>query len=181
MINQSNKNEDNKSWSKYFLEDLCKKFYREDLFTFETFPESLQDIKKPIYNLSENETDSLVKSVQDIGNYNNEYALLGIKYISCNSRSNKILNRNTYKNYINNAKNGYLTKKIIALFALKYLMILAQSFLTFFLIYPRHRCLYEYITDKNENYWYCGGKKCKVKKLDNLKDNVFILRIIYYL
>ena len=121
MANQANNNGDNKSWFKYFIEDLCKKFYRDDIFTFETFPVSMNNIQKPLDKLTRDQKNLLISSVQDIGNYNNEYALLGTEYISLKSKNNKILSRKKYKNYIRLAKNGYLRKKIIVLFVLKYL------------------------------------------------------------
>ena len=179
MANQANNNGDNKTCIDYFLQDLCKKFYREDIFTFETFPVSMNNIQKPLDKLTRDQKNLLISSVQDIGNYNNEYALLGIKYISLKSQSNDILNRQNYKDYIRLAKDGYLQKKIIVLFVLKYLMILAQLYLTFFVIYPRHRCIYEHIADENENFWYCAQKKCKVKKIEIFEDYTFRLRIIY--
>ena len=181
MANQANNNGANKSWFKYFLEDLCKKLYREDLFRFETFPTSINKIKKPLDKLTKNEKDFLVNSVQDIGYYNNEYALLGTEFITLYSQKNDLLNRHFYKDYIERAKNGYLKKKIIALFVLKYLMILAQLYLTYYFIYPRHRCIYEHIADENENFWYCGREKCKVKEIDKFKDKIFMLRIIFFI
>ena len=111
MANQANNNGDNKTCIDYFLQDLCKKFYREDLFTFETFPVSMNNIQNPLDKLTRDQKNLLISSVQDIGNYNNEYALLGTEYISLNSQNNKILDRNIYKNYIKLAKDGYLKKK----------------------------------------------------------------------
>lgn len=182
MANQANNNRDNKNWFKYFIEDLCKKLYREDLFTFETsFPSSMEKIQKPLDKLTNDEKALLVSSVQDIGNYNNEYALLGIKYISSNSQNRNILSWKGYKDFIEREKNGYLKKKIIALFVLKYLLILVQFYLTFFLIYPRHRCIHEHIADEYENFWNCGQEKCKVKEIDKSKDKTFYLRIMYFI
>ena len=109
----------------------------------------MNNIQKPLDKLTRDQKNLLISSVQDIGNYNNEYALLGTEYISLKSKNNKILSRKKYKNYIRLAKNGYLRKKIIVLFVLKYLMILAQLYLTFFVIYPRHRCIYGIALKKN--------------------------------
>ena len=181
MANQANNNGDNKSWFEYFKEDLSKKLYREDLFKFKTFPSSINEIHKPLDKLTDDQKNLLIDSVQDIGNYNNEYALLGIKYISLKSQSNDILNRENYKDYIKHEKNGYLKKKIIVLCILKYLMLFAQLFLTFFFIYPRHLCIYEYIADENENFWNCNGEKCKVKEIQKFEDKTFLLRIIYFI
>ena len=173
MAIQPNKKGDNDYFLTYLTDDCLEKILKKEIFYFDNFLDPFMNNTKPLIRMDDSQRDSIVKSIRNHCYNNQDYSYLGIEFISIFGLTNN-LNYTSFKHYIVNKNRGYYYYKFIGAFILKFIIIITQSILSLYYLYPKYYCVNEEVSEEYNIFWLFDKKNIKSKKYKDLEIKHFI-------
>ena len=158
---------------------IFEKFFFKSVFAYEEIPNFAIKNEKTLKQINNNEKNDLMKGLEYISVYNEDFTHLRNEYIIT---SHDALNFSKFQLFIRKERNGYYFKKAIEKFIFRALLVLLQLLMLIYK-YPKHFCVDELIDDKsiddNTMFWINDIQKYKVTK--GFNEPLFYLRIMSFI
>jgi hypothetical protein len=122
---------------------------------------------KPLDQMNDNDKELILKSLENINLYNKDFSLLCVEYLVKKPNPNY----DEFKEFIYENCNGFYYKKAIILFIIRFLFLIVEFIILYFLIYPEFICVDKPIDDNDKMFWINKNEKYKVikKKIINIE------------
>jgi len=165
-----------KIFSKKLKKDCFEKLVQSELFSIIGEDNINVTDYKPFSQMNNNEIKTVLKSFDEICNYNKDFAQLRLEFLSFR---NSIINIVFFRNFIKTFQSGYYYKKALFFFILKVLLIISGLLFNILIDYPKNVCTYDsYDKEKDKAFWVFKEKKYKVKTVET--DREWYFRIMYF-
>ena len=161
---------------KYLYDIISDKLYIKSIFAFEEIPRFALSSQKTVNLMNDQEKKDLMKGLEYISAYNQDFTDLRTKYILS---SKDAVNYKKFRDFLKAEKSGFYLKKAWLNFIFKSFLVLLQLLILSY-NYPKHFCVNELIEDNAHMFWIYNNKKYKVKMIV-VEDRLFCLRIVSFL
>jgi len=176
MVDEMNEKFSCKIFSKKLKKDCFEKLVQSELFSIIGEDNINVTDYKPFSQMNNNEIKTVLKSFDEICNYNKDFAQLRLEFLSFR---NSIINIVFFRNFIKTFQSGYYYKKALFFFILKVLLIISGLLFNILIDYPKNVCTYDsYDKEKDKAFWVFKEKKYKVKTVET--DREWYFRIMYF-
>ena len=161
---------------KFLFVPIFEKLYIKSLFALEEIEQFAMTNQKTLEKININEKTKLMKGLEYISEYNQDFKDLRVQYMI---KSTRPVSFSQFQSFLRKEESGFYFKKAIVKFIFKVVLALLQlSILICY--YPKHFCVNELIYDNSIDddtmFWIYDNQKYKVKK--DYNERLFYLRII---
>ena len=176
MVDEINEKFSCEIFSKMLKKDCFEKLVQSEIFAIIGEDDTNVANNKTFSEMNINEIKTILKSFDDICNYNKDFSQLRVEFLSLR---NKVINIFLFRKYIKNYRSGYYYKKALFFFILKVMLIISGLLLTILIDYPKNVCTYDsYDKEKDKAFWIFKEKLYKVKTVE--RDREWYVRLMYF-
>jgi len=176
MVDEMNEKFSCKNFSKTLKKDCLEKLVQSEIIAVIGEDNTMVTNYKPFSQMNNNEIKTVLKSFDEICNYNKDFAQLRLEFLSYKY---PIVNIVFFRNFIKTFHSGYYYKKALFFFILKVILIISGLLFNFLIDYPKNVCTYDrYDKEKDKAFWIFKEKKYKVKTVE--RDNEWYFRLMYF-
>ena len=162
----------------YFYVAIFEKLYIKSIFALEEIPVFAFSNRRAFFQLTEDQKKDLMKGLEHISEYNQDFDHLRAEYLLGSQESNF----DNFQDFLRTENSGYYYKKAGLKYIFKVILVLSQLLILYY-NYPKYSCINESIGDElnDDNtlmFWICENEKYKVKMVS--RDRLFDLRILSF-
>jgi len=161
MANKIENNSNNHNFFKMIINNFFEKIIKHEIFITDELDTDASSKSKSFSQMDHDEKEKILKTLEAISIYNQDFTFLLSKYLS-NLSTN--INLKNFRNFIVTESSGIYLKKAIFLLIIKILLILTQFIFSIFFKSQKYICIETPTDDKDKFFWFYKGKKFKVKK-----------------
>ena len=168
--------EENQESLSVFKSIIYDYFGIKQIFTLEEIPKEIITNKKSPDEVDKREIKLIMKSIDLIALYNNDFSELRDNFFIGNPKE---INLIQFQKFIKNYNDGYYYRKAIFSIVNRIFLFLACFLILIYFLYPKYKCTDEPFEEQDKNYWILDDEKYKVKLI--YTDFLYYLRILDFI